>query len=315
MFLNAFRGASPWCQLIMTVFVALASFLLLFFLSVIAAIPVVGFDQMIATLSGVKRSYPSSISILKYLQMVQSVGLFVLPPFIVGWLFEGNAQEYLRLTKKIKPATIIIAILSILVFSPFISYIGELNSKMSLPDFLGGIENWMRHMEDNADALIKRFMEVNSISGLLFNLLMIAVIPAAGEEFLFRGVFQKIFTSMTRNYHLGIWISAFIFSAMHMQFYGFIPRMLLGAMFGYMLVYTGSLWAPVLCHFINNALGVLSFYAEHNGQNQLGKLADFGEQFADMWPVALASLALTIWLLTLLKKNGNQTREGMNRPM
>jgi len=299
---TAFRGMNPWSQFLMTAFVALVCFLSLFLLSIVVAVPFVGLEGMIGTLSGGDLDNPLTISLLKYFQVVQSIGLFVLPPIIVAWLFEGNVAGYLQLNRKVNTFSVIVAIIAVLAINPFISYVGELNSKMSLPDFLSGFEDWMRRMEDSADALIDRFMQIKSLGALLFDLLMIAVIPAAGEEFLFRGVIQKIFTSMTRNYHWGIWISAFIFSALHMQFYGFLPRMLLGALFGYMLVYSGSLWLPVICHFVNNALGVLALYADNNGYEQIEAITNFGEKVAYMWPLALGSLILTVYLIFLLKK-------------
>jgi hypothetical protein len=94
---------------------------------------------------------------------------------------------------------------------------------------------------------------------------LIAIIPAIGEELLFRGVLQRIFTEWFKSAHWGIWISAFLFSAIHMQFFGFLPRMFLGLFFGYLLEATGSLWIPILAHFINNLTGVLlSFFVAKN---------------------------------------------------
>jgi membrane protease YdiL (CAAX protease family) len=89
---------------------------------------------------------------------------------------------------------------------------------------------------------------------------MIGIIPAIGEELLFRGVIQRIFTEWTKNIHWGIWISAILFSALHLQFYGFVPRAILGAIFGYLLVWSGNLWLPVLAHFINNTVAVIAYY-------------------------------------------------------
>lgn len=133
---------------------------------------------------------------------------------------------------------------------------------------------------------------------------MIAIVPAVGEELLFRGVIQKIFTNMTKNYHWGIWISAILFSALHMQFYGFIPRALLGALFGYILVYSGSLRLPILCHFANNFIGVLALQASYNGDESLEKIAnfDFSDTLMYMWPIAIISLGVTILLVKNIRK-------------
>jgi hypothetical protein len=89
---------------------------------------------------------------------------------------------------------------------------------------------------------------------------MIAVLPALGEEFLFRGVLQRLFIEWTKNRHFGVWIASFIFSFIHFQFYGFIPRFLLGLYFGYLLVWSSSIWVPVVAHLINNGFAVIYYH-------------------------------------------------------
>lgn len=303
---TAFRGMNPWSQLIMTAFVSLVSFLALFLLSVIVAVPVFGLTDMLNSLSGANWDDPQAIIILKYLQVVQSLGLFVVPPLIAGWLFDGHIARYLRLNRNVTGKMVMLAVLALLVSGPFVTLVGKWNSQMALPGFMAGIENWMRAMETQAEQLIYRFIQVESVGGLLFNLFMIAVIPAIGEEFLFRGVIQKIFTRITRNNHWGIWLSAFLFSALHMQFFGFVPRLLLGALFGYLLVYSGSLWLPVLCHFLNNAMGVLSLHAASRGHEEVEKYVnfEFDNGSVYLWLLAVVSLFLTYQLLRILKNDG-----------
>ena len=166
---------------------------------------------------------------------------------------------------------------------------------MKLPALLSGLEDWMRTMEEAAKVLTEKFMKVEAIPGLLFNVFMIAVLPTIGEELLFRGVIQRIFTNMTKNYHWGIWIAAFIFSAFHMQFYGFLPRLLLGAMFGYLLVWTGTIWVPILAHFVNNTMGVVGYYLIDKGiiSKDIEQWGTGNEQF----PLVLFSITSTGILL------------------
>jgi hypothetical protein len=125
---------------------------------------------------------------------------------------------------------------------------------------MAGIEQWMKDSEDKAAKLTDVFLNVKSPGTFLINLLMIGIIPAIGEEFMFRGVLQKLFHQWTKNIHFAVIFSAFLFSAMHMQFYGFVPRFLMGVMMGYMFVWSGSLWVPVLIHFTNNSVAVLMAY-------------------------------------------------------
>ena len=130
---------------------------------------------------------------------------------------------------------------------------------------------------------------------ILINLVVMAVVPAIGEEFLFRGLLQRLFTSFFKNRHASIWVTAAIFSAIHMQFYGFLPRMMIGAMLGYMLVWSGSIWVPVTAHFINNALAVIFSYINTGGDLNLNP--DTLGTTAEQWPASLISIVLTIWIL------------------
>lgn len=262
---TAFRGMKPFPQLMFALFVMVASVLFFLILAMITAIPFFGFQGMMDSMSGAAINSPDTINFLKYFQVVQSIALFVVPPFILAWLYHGNISEYLQINRTTIPTSYLLAVLTLLLVIPFINFLGEINGRMKFPDSFSGIENWMKNMEDSAQVLVEKFMKVNSISGLLFNIFMIAVLPALGEELMFRGVFQRIFTNMTRNYHWGIWITAFFFSAMHMQFYGFLPRMALGAMFGYLLIWTGTIWVPILAHFVNNTMGVVGYYLINKG--------------------------------------------------
>lgn len=302
MAITTFRGMKSGSQIVFAAFIALVSFLFLFVVSIVAALPFVGASEMMQSLSGGDISNQMTINLLKYFQVVQSIGLFIIPPFIIGYLYEGNAYRYLTLDRKISPKVILIGLGVLLASGPLIGYLGELNSNMHLPESMSGIEQWMRNMEDNADGLITRFLDTKTVGGFLFNIFMIAVIPALGEELLFRGVIQKIFTKMTRNYHLGIWISAFLFSALHMQFYGFIPRLLLGAMFGYLLVFTGSIWLPILAHFMNNLVGVISLHAENDGSQTMDSLNHYADSMSTSLILAVLSLVVVVLLLYTLKK-------------
>ena len=158
--------------------------------SIIVAIPIFNLSLAnIETFTDI--SNPSNISMLKYLQSVQSFGLFIVPPIALAWLFHGNITEYLLLHKKTSSSALMLVILLTILISPSINFLGEINSKMSFPSWMSGIENWMRNNEDNAAMLTEKFLDVSTINGLLFNLFMIALLPAIGEELLFRGVIPK----------------------------------------------------------------------------------------------------------------------------
>jgi len=307
---TAFRGMKPFSQLMFALFVMLVSILVFLIAGMLIAIPFFGIESLTRSLNPSGIDSPDSLNLLKYFQVLQSIGLFIIPPFILGWLYEGDILDYLKLNKSTQIQNYLFAAITLLAAIPFINYIGDLNSKLSFPESFSGIENWMRSMEDAAQAMVEKFMKVESLSGLFFNIFMIAILPALGEELLFRGVIQKIFANWTKNHHWGIWISAFLFSAMHMQFYGFLPRMALGAMFGYLLVWTGTMWVPILAHFANNAIGVLGYFLIDKGtiNKDVEELGTGSGQF----PLVIISMIVSGFLLYMIYKQ-SETKMPVNR--
>jgi membrane protease YdiL (CAAX protease family) len=159
-----------------------------------------------------------------------------------------------------------LVILVMLAVIPLINFLAEVNYSIPFPGKLSELEEHIRASDERSKELMDSFLHTGSTTGLLTNLLMIAVIPALGEEFLFRGVVQKVFYEWTRSLHAGVWIAAVLFSLMHFQYFGFLQRILLGASFGYMLIWSGSMWLPVLGHLVNNSIGVIYFYLFFNGK-------------------------------------------------
>ena len=297
---TAFRDMKPFPQLMFSLFVILVSFLGFMLISLVGAIPFFGLDSLmnISTLN--EMTNPETIRVLKYFQVVQAIGLFIVPPLVLGRLFYGQVSEYLYLNKSFNSSTVLLVLVLMFFAAPFINFIGELNANMVLPEWMSGVEKWMRNAEDNAEVLTKAFLKVDSINGLLFNLFMIAFLPAIGEELLFRGVIQRIFTNWTRSYHWGIWISAILFSALHMQFFGFIPRMLLGAMFGYLLVWSGSMWLPIFAHFLNNGIAVIAMYMID--KNMLTGDVEVVGSTQDSYYLAAISLVLIVVFMFMIKR-------------
>lgn len=205
-------------------------------------------------------SSPDTIKVLKFFQLAQSLGLFVLPPLIIGYLMYYSVKDFLRLHKISSYYYLLLTSIAILSFIPFSNLLSYVNSYMSFPGFMKGIENWMRTSEENASQLTLYFLKADSWIEFLYNVILIAAIPAIGEEFLFRGLLQRLFTELTKKVHLSIWLSAILFSAIHFQFYSFVPRLFLGIVFGYLLEYTGTIWIPIIAHFINNLVGVIIGY-------------------------------------------------------
>jgi uncharacterized protein len=213
---------------------------------------------------------PVFLSKIKWAQLFASILMFLVPPFIFTFLVApaqagGRITRYLSMDRSFPMIFALIIPVLMLASLPLINLLAELNANMSLPEFLYDVERWMKKAEEDAKVMTEAFLKMDSTGSLIFNLAMIALAPAFGEELLFRGVVQKLFTRLTKNVHWGIWIAAALFSALHAQFYGFIPRMALGALLGYLLLWSGSLWLPILAHFINNGGAVLVAYLVQRG--------------------------------------------------
>ena len=203
--------------------------------------------------------------LLKLSQLLLSVGVIVLPPIVLAYLISEKPQHFLLLDKKkINWTDLILVVIFMILIIPFINLLGDLNHQLVLPKMFSGIEDWMKTSEEEATALTEKFLKVSTIQGLLFNVLLISVIPAIGEELYFRGALQGVIRDW-KGIKISIWLTAIVFSTIHFQFYGFVPRMLMGAFFGYLLFWSENMWVPIVAHFTNNVIAVLFYYFKLNG--------------------------------------------------
>ena len=237
----------------------------------------------------------SSLEALKVLQIFISTGMFIVPALFFARIESSNWKDYLKLQRF---PIILILLTILLMFSalPMLDLSSELNKNMKFPPFLKEVEEWMLLKEQQMAQMTRQLLQMDSVGVLLVNLLMLAVIPALGEEFIFRGCLQKILARWTRNKHAAIWITAIIFSAIHIQFYGFIPRMLLGALFGYLLVWSGSLWIPILAHFMNNAIAVITAYVYQQQGVSLDKLDQPDPLSASVYFISVFVCSILLWV-------------------
>ena len=221
---------------------------------------------------------------LKWLQFLQMTGTFLLPPILCAWLWSENHQpvSWLRLDNVPDGKMIGLAVAIMICAVPGINLLADLNGRIQLPESLASIEQMLKQQEELAAELTKRFLQADSIGGLLINIGLMALLPALAEELSFRGTLQQILANSQQpkaNSHIAIWTTAIVFSAVHMQFYGFVPRMLMGAMFGYVFVWTGSLWVPVIMHFVNNGMAVIAYYIEQSVVSDQGSEQNIADTF------------------------------------
>lgn len=243
-------------------------------------------------------TYPHSWWYLMLIQAVSHSFTFLIPSVIYWrWSEQHRVEEFVR---RPLPSFLLlgVACLAVLAFMPLNSLIIEWNNSLHLPQGLFRIESWMRRKEQELAVMTQFLTEFRSLSKLVVAMTVMAIIPAIGEEVLFRGIIQRKIFHKIGDMHISIWLTAMIFSATHLQFLGFIPRMLLGAMFGYMYAWSRNLWTPIFAHFVNNATTLLMVYLSNR---QLISMNVENPESTISWTGALLSLVLTAGLLLNLK--------------
>lgn len=270
---NSLADAHPFSKLIFSLFIILVTFLVVFIIGFLVAIPI--FHINLSDLTELMSNYndPDNLRFLKFLQTLQGIGLFIIPAFIIGYIFHTKALVYLKYNP-VKNRLVGLTIFIFLASIPLINSVAVFNQNMQFPDWLSGLERWMQEKEAGALELTEAFLKMDTFGSLLFNIFMIGILPAVGEELIFRGVLQRIFAEWTKNIHWGIAIAAILFSAMHLQFYGFLPRMLLGIILGYLFYWSGSIWIPIIGHFVNNTAAIIAYY--YYGDKMTEPIENFG---------------------------------------
>jgi hypothetical protein len=231
------------------------------FIFALALVTVLGGDGDVA----MNLDNPKTILLLKVLQAVSVLIIFIFPALLFAIFWTKKGIHYLGITTKPAITTILLAGIGMLLAMPMINWLSDMNQHLKLPEALSGIQVWMEQGEGKATQLTDAFTKGSTIDVLIINLFVIALMAAVSEELFFRGILQKVLIECIRNKHVGVWIGAIIFSAFHMQFLGFLPRMLMGAYLGYLFLWSGSLWPGILAHFINNGMAVLLIWLSNRG--------------------------------------------------
>jgi membrane protease YdiL (CAAX protease family) len=212
--------------------------------------------KTLTALAGLNVSTPHFLPAIWILQLLgMTLPIFAAPVFF-AFIIVKDPDDYIKPSFHF-PWILIFLVLAIMFISnPLIEFLSNLNQKMVLPDYL----KWMRDKEDEAQKITEAMLQMKTIWDLILDVLLIGLLTAIAEEFMFRGCFQTIFFRWTGNIHIAVWITAILFSAFHMEFFGFLPRLVLGVLFGYFVAWSGSIWTSVWAHFINNGAAVVAAY-------------------------------------------------------
>lgn len=250
---------------------------------------------LVTVLSSLMQNRFGVIDLVLNLQVaLQNIIVFAFPAFALAVFVSRKPIHYLRLNCMLRAKSLLFLIVAIVVAMPAMNYIIDWNESIRLPESMSDIEQMLRQYEDMAKTTTDNLTKGKSFGGILVLILTVGCLTGFGEEVFFRGMFTRLIIDKPCNKHIAIWIGAFLFSLMHFQFYGFVPRMLLGGFFGYLMVWSGSLWLPIIAHAINNSLAIVSIYLCE--QNILPvRLDEIGCDSISLFIVSLALTAVLIW--------------------
>ena len=208
---------------------------------------------------------PNGKYILYCIQFGSAVGAFIAAPLLFLKRFGTKPVSALFNKESARLIPVVLTVFVTLAFMVVNSILIEWNSNITLPAGWERIERILQEQEEQLGRLTEYLTRFNSFQDFLIAFFIIAIIPAVGEELLFRGLIQTNLSRALRNPHLAIWLTAFIFGAIHFQFYGLFPRLFLGAIFGYLYYWSGSLLLPMIAHFVNNGFSLIMYYLSQQG--------------------------------------------------
>ena len=280
-------------------------FFVLIFISVMihtllsAALILLFSDNGMAIIQYQDLSNQTSVNYLKLMQLFSGVGLFITPTLLYAYLTNFDFK-FIRISRQ----NIMLVFAIMLLIPPFVALLLEWNMQIPLPESL-------LIFNVNSEAIVEAFLKMSTISDLLYTLLVIAIVPAIGEELVFRGYLQQSIQKWLQSPHLAILITAFFFSAIHLDFQGVLPRFVLGALLGYLYYWSGSLWLPILAHFVNNAQGVVFSYPSFRLESGAYSIISNTQ---NNYISGLFSFFAVILLLYMLYQNLNIKKDDIQNP-
>ncbi|MBQ1752950.1 MAG: D-alanine--D-alanine ligase [Paludibacteraceae bacterium] len=294
MFLN-YHKSSPWIKLLISILIPI-------FLACIFGVA----EVLYMHATGLSNeAMKGSREIMELIQSTSTLFVFCGGALLAALMISPKPMRFLQADRISGWRTLLMACAALLAFQPLVSLTATLNEQMTFPESFNKVLELMRELEDEAKEITELMVKGKGAGSLLTAILVMAIIPGLCEELYFRGLLQNVFRGMTKSIHASVWITAVIFSFIHFQFFGFVPRVLLGALLGYILVYSGSVWTNVIAHTLNNALAVVVLWVTVN-YPEMGSVADIG---AETLPLtvgvvlfALCGLAVTVACLYYIKK-------------
>lgn len=269
-------------------------------------------EEAYKQLSAGSISSPDMISALRYLQIFSTIIAFGLPPLFFVLIEKPRNWSFLRMNSR--PPFVLLALIPVIMglSFPLIIWTMELNQGMKLPPVFQPIEQWMRVTEDQNNGLVNQMLSNQTAFQFAMNFIMLAIIPALAEELIFRGALQQLLKDWLQNVHLAIFMTAAAFSFIHFQFFGFLPRMLMGILLGYLFYLSSNLWLSIFAHFLHNGFQVVLLFLFQ--RNQISYNVDETQSFPPyitMIATLLLIAAVYIFDLAAQRREAGEDGKGL----
>ena len=269
---------------------------------------IMGFGLIVASVATKLLIKQSMLAMLT----IQDIFAFILPAVVAMALFYLRPLHVMGLDRMPSLKALAVVVVFYLVSLPAMNWLVDFNGSMVLPSWMSGVEEAMRQAEDMAADATKQILDINTIPQLLSCLFVVGLMAGLSEEMLFRGAMQRTMQDSRLGAHTAIWVTAIVFSAFHMQFFGFLPRMLLGAWLGYLFVWTRSLWVPIIAHTLNNSTVVVMSYLAGKGVVPEGFGDNLGLPADGAFPwMATASLVLSVAIALWAARSFRNEKHGV----
>ena len=293
-----------WSQLLVFIGLSIAIFMVLSLIgmTVLAQFTGLGLMEM-ADPAKWDLSNPKTMVMVRGMLVVQFLALFLIPVFLFAYFSDPKPLQYLGLSQKVDPFYLMAGTLLLIISLPLASWLGVLNQSIPFPP---GMQQWMDDMGKESNRQIEYMLGQKGIDQLFKNLFFIAVFAGVGEELFFRGVIQRLLIRWFKNHWAGILVTAAFFSAIHFQFDGFFPRMMLGILLGAIYWYSGSLWPAILAHVVYDAFIVVVTYLDPSKISSEDPVKVTG---ASLWIQGFISLILVVALVRWMKMRSTQSFE------
>lgn len=254
---------SPLSLLLILIILSMGTYLIapMIFMSLGVEVLGISFEQFMNKI-GQGATEPMEQMVLVLVQGLSSVLSFIIVPAIFVKKYEERILSHYFPARFIESNALALTLGLTFSMMAVNSMLIEWNMNVNFPDSLAASFD---EMEEHGRLMTEYLTDFHSLPYFLMVLVVVAVVPAIGEELLFRGLIQKYLQHIWKKPHIAIWVTAIFFSAFHMQFYGFVPRMVLGAFFGYLFYFSGNLWYASIAHFINNGFTLLMIYLFQQG--------------------------------------------------